>query len=102
MIAIYEKIQKDANPGLNKTLKDKYYKTFGVKPLMCIKKIENIVLFNKSKLSIAKKIYYDKMISEIIIHLDNIPSILNIHDQGYYIVGYYHQNNNLYTKKENK
>ena len=48
------------------------------------------------------KIYYEKILRDLMCKLDvaNIPKIMPLEKQGMVILGYYHQVQSLYTKKE--
>ena len=99
--ATVEKIQKDASPGLNKTIKDRLIDTFSTKPNAVFQKIEKTKRVNLKKIkSEGKRIYYDKMINEIFEKINSVPCKLSLDDKGMYMVGYYHQNNDFYKKCE--
>ena len=52
-------------------------------------------------LSQGAQIRYEKMIGEILAPLgDSLPLRLNIVQQGAFALGYYHQRQKLYTKKD--
>jgi CRISPR-associated protein Csd1 len=50
----------------------------------------------------GRKIYFEQIICEIISHIDCFPSHLTIHEQGAFAIGYYHQPQDFFTKKEDK
>ena len=50
----------------------------------------------------GKRIFYEKMKQEIIdkIPADGFPAHLDLQDQGRFFIGYYHQRQDFFTKKE--
>jgi CRISPR-associated protein Csd1 len=46
--------------------------------------------------------FTDKQIEEIVGELKTFPAHLNLDEQGMFMLGYYHQRNALYKKKEEK
>ena len=50
-------------------------------------------------------VFYEKLKTELLGKLDAetpFPKALGLDDQGRFILGYYHQTQDFYTKKENK
>ena len=48
-------------------------------------------------------VYYDKMITELLGDVtQSYPPRLSLQDQGIFQIGYYHQKQKLFTKKEEK
>ncbi|MFZ2539863.1 MAG: type I-C CRISPR-associated protein Cas8c/Csd1 [Oscillospiraceae bacterium] len=101
LFAVMEKAQQDATPGINATIKDRYFSSASSTPASVFP-----VLLRLSQHHISKAKYgyaSDRLIAEIIekIDMENnpIPSNLLLEDQGVFVLGYYHQRNDLYTKK---
>lgn len=100
LFAVLEKVQFDANGS--STLKDRYFSSASATPSVVFP-----VLLRTSQHHISKAKnggYMEKHISEIIEKMDiisnSVPSNLSLEQQGVFILGYYHQRNNLYKKKE--
>ena len=102
--AVCEKIQKDAYPSLNSTIKDRYFDSACATPALVfpqILKLKNchIKLIKRDRPGLA--IYYEKTLSEILSSVDSgFPKSLNMEEQGVFILGYYHQTQKFYAKKE--
>lgn len=100
LFAVLEKAQKDAIPGANTTIKDRYYSSASATP--------NIVfpqLLRLSQHHIQKADYgyvADKMIEEIMQDIQQFPAHLSLDDQGLFAIGYYHQRKDIFTKSEKK
>ena len=95
-----EAIQKKSNPEV--TIKDRYFNSFCTMPKKTFPIINNLSQYHLKKLKGGLKIYYDKLLRELMgkLSVESIPSIMPLERQGMVILGYYHQNQSLYTKKE--
>lgn len=105
LFAVYEKIQQEsANETLNRTIKDSYFSVACGKPASVFPKIAKLSHFHLKKIkSDGRRINFEKLIGEISASLEGgYPSILPPVEQGKFIVGYYQQNKDLYTSKQNK
>lgn len=103
LFAILEKIQGDAIPGANSTIKDRYYGAASTTPVTVFGRLLSLSRHHLSKLEPGKSIYYDKKLQEVISKLESkgFPQYLSIDDQSRFAIGYYHQREALFTKKEN-
>lgn len=103
LFAVLEKIQEEAQPGINSTIKDRFYGAASATPITVFSRL--IALSNHH---IAKKpsikVFYEKLKGEIIEKIDSngMPAHLSLDDQSRFAIGYYHQRQNLFTKKETK
>ena len=50
----------------------------------------------------GRRIYFEKLIGEIMDTFDDFPGHLPLAEQGRFTIGYYHQNQDFYTSKESK
>lgn len=101
LFAVYEAIQERANPGINTTIKDKYFNSAAATPATIIPILDNLCQKHLRKLDTGLQIYYERQIGE----LKNIlgetnPLRLTLPEQGSFNLGYYHQKQARYTKKE--
>jgi CRISPR-associated protein Csd1 len=98
LFALLEKAQQDANPGINTTIKDRYYASASATPGTVFP-----VLLRLAQHHIAKSEYggyVDRLIEDVLRDLDCFPAHLNLDDQGLFALGYYHQKDALYRKAE--
>ena len=51
------------------------------------------------KLEKGSRTYHEKRIQAIVAELVNFPSHLSLRDQGLFAIGYYHQRQDIFTKK---
>ncbi len=100
LFALLEKAQEDANPGINATIKDRYFGAASAAPGSVFP-----ILLRLSQHHIAKAEYgrfMDKRIEEVMGGLNAFPAHLNLEDQGLFVLGYYHQRQALFKKNEKK
>lgn len=102
LFAVLEKIQEDAQPGINATIKERYYGAASSTPITVFGRLLNLSNHHLAKLGGGGKIYYDKMVQEIIdkINPDGLPAHLSLDDQSRFAIGYYHQRQELFTSKK--
>lgn len=100
LLAILEKIQLSAQPGLNRTIVDSYFSTATTKPDAVFPKLIKLSQFHLRKLSDGLNIWFEKQIGDVLDSLDGqFPGRLSLQDQGKFILGYYQQREVFYTKK---
>ena len=103
LFAIYEAVQEAANPGINSTIKDKYFNSASATPAMIIPILDNLCQKHLRKLDVGLRIFYDRQIGQIKSILgETNPVRLSLPEQGSFNLGYYHQKQNRYTQKEEK
>lgn len=101
LFAIYEAVQESANPGINATIKDKYLNSAASTPATIFPVLDNLCQKHLRKLDTGLRIYYDRQISEVKNILEeSYPLRLSLPEQGSFNLGYYHQKQTRYTKKE--
>ena len=101
LFAVYEAVQERANPGINATIKNKYFNSAASTPATIFPILDNLCQKHLRKLDTGLRIYFDKQITQ----LKNIlgetnPLRLTLPEQGSFNLGYYHQKQSVYTKKE--
>jgi len=102
LFAVLEKIQEAAQPGINATIKDRYYGAASSTPITVFGRLLNLSNHHLAKLGGGNKTYYEKMIQEIMagISSNGLPAHLSLDDQSRFAIGYYHQRQDLFTKKD--
>lgn len=105
--AVLEAIQEEANPGINATIKDRYFNSACATPASIFPvlfKLENSHI--KKLSSSGTKIHYEKMLGELQEKIyvsdeqrDAYPRRLSLEEQGMFVLGYYHQTRKRYEKK---
>jgi len=101
LFAVLEKIQQEAAKGkLNSTIKDKYFASAAGKPATIFPKLMQLSEHHMKKLESWQVANNKKWKDEIIGGLVEFPGTLSLEEQGKFIIGYYHQERELWKKKE--
>lgn len=101
LFAVLDRIQEDAN-GIS-SIRERYMNAASATPSSVFATILNLSSHHSENLSNeAKRIFYEKLKQEIInkISADGFPAHLGLQDQGRFFVGYYHQRQDFFTRKE--
>lgn len=103
LFAVYEETQERANPGINATIKDKYFNSAAATPATVFPILNNLSQKHLRKLDVGSQTVLDRKISEILGILgESYPTRLSLPEQGSFYLGYYHQRQYRFTKKEDK
>lgn len=103
LFAVYEAVQECANPGINATIKDKYFNSASATPATIFPILDNLCPKHLRKLDPGLRISYDRQIGKLKAVLgESYPTRLSLPEQGSFNLGYYHQKQFRYTKKEDK
>lgn len=103
LFAVYEEVQEAANPGINATIKDKYFNSAAATPAVIFPILDNLCQKHLRKLEAGFRIYRDKQIGKLKDILgESYPVRMSLPEQGSFNLGYYHQKQFRYTKKEDK
>lgn len=100
LFAVLEKAQQDANPGLNATIRDRYFGAASATPRAVFPQLLRLNQHHISKAEYGD--WLDKQIQEILVELKAFPSHLNLEEQGLFMLGYYHQRQAFYEKTNKK
>lgn len=103
LFSVLEHIQQEANPGINATIKDKYFSAASATPARIFPKLIDLAQKHLRKLKEPLKVYFNKQIGELTeIVGTEFPTRLNLPQQGSFQLGYYYQTQKRYQKKEEK
>lgn len=103
LFAVYEEVQERANPGINATIKDKYFNSASGTPAIIFPILDNLCQKHLRKLEPGFRISLDRKIAKLKDVLgESYPTRLGLPEQGSFNLGYYHQKQSRYTKKEEK
>ncbi len=99
LFSVLEKIQGEANPGINATIRDRFYGSASATPLAAFPHLMRLKNHHLSKLkNRGRAVNLEKMIGEIIDGIRDFPTQLSLADQGRFAVGYYHQRQAFFVK----
>ncbi len=106
LFAVLEKIQEDsADSEINATIKDRYFSSASATPKVVFPTILKLSQNHQKKLrtkSPGNMVNKEKLLGEIVGNLSEFPATLKLEDQGEFTIGYYHQRQDFFTKKEDK
>lgn len=101
LFAVLDKIQEDANRI--SSIRERYMNAASATPASVFATILNLSSHHMEKLANeSRRIFYEKIKQEIIdkIPATGFPAHLDLQDQGRFFIGYYHQRQDFFTKKE--
>ena len=101
LFSVLEAVQKAANPGINTTIKDRYFDAACAAPVMVFSTLLRLSQKHLRKLNDGLATYYDSQITELMAQLpeSGFPARLSLPDQGKFAIGYYHQTQKRFAKK---
>ena len=101
LFSVLEAVQKAANPGINTTIKDRYFNAACATPGMAFPTLLRLSQKHLRKLNDGLATYYDNQITELMAQLpeSGFPARLSLPDQGKFAIGYYHQTQKRFAKK---
>lgn len=105
LMAALEKIQVEANPGIkiNATVADRYYGSACSTPVTVFSTLLRLMRHHLSKMeNLGRRTLFEKLVGEILGRVSEFPAHMNMNEQGKFAVGYYHQKQDFYTKKESE
>lgn len=102
LFAILEKIQEEANPGINSTIRERFYGAACATPVTVFTNLLRLKNHHLAKLeSKGRVINFERLLGEIMGTLQDFPAHLDLHEQGRFAIGYYHQRQAFFTAKDN-
>ena len=101
MFSIYEQIQLAAIPGINTTIKDKYFTSASTTPARIFPILGDLAVkhMRKTWKSEGLKVKLDKALGELTGRVgDRYPSRLSLEERGAFQLGYYFENQKRFNK----
>lgn len=100
LFAVLEKIQEEASPGLNATIRDRYYGAASSTPVAVFTTLLRLKNAHLKKLSPGRSVNFEKLLGEVLSCVTDFPAHLSLADQGRFALGYYHQRQAFFTKSD--
>lgn len=106
LFSVLESIQKDANPTISSTIRDRYFNSAcmtpaSVFPILLRLKNSHIKKLERER-GARTRIYYENLVGNLMDNLNGFPHRLTLEEQGKFMFGYYHQTQKKYEKKGDK
>lgn len=111
LFAVLESIQKDASPEINSTIRDRYFNSACTTPASVFPiliKLKNSHIKKLEREKRGRKKDYEKKLTELIGKVEigdgngGFPRRFSLEEQGKFMLGYYHQMQKMYEKREDK
>ena len=103
LFAVLEGLQQSANPGINTTIKDRYFNSASATPAIVFPQLINLAQKHLNKLDGGLAVYYDKQITELSSRItQTLPTRMSLAEQSAFQLGYYHETQRRYTAKAKK
>ncbi|MBK6612583.1 type I-C CRISPR-associated protein Cas8c/Csd1 [Ottowia sp.] len=99
LFAVLEKIQEEASPGLNATIRDRYYGAASSTPVAVFTTLLRLKNAHLKKLAPGRVTAFEKLLGEVLGPVNDFPKHLPLPDQGRFALGYYHQRQDFFTRK---
>lgn len=103
VFALLEKVHGDARGSSNESLSNKYFGSMSSTPKTVFAVLMKNYQHHLAKIGARSKgaeVYYDKKMIELLANINEIPTIFTLDEQAEFTLGYYHEKESLWTKKE--
>lgn len=103
LFAVLEGIQEAANPGINTTIRDRFFNSACCTPAVVFPVLIRLAQAHLKKLDGGLSVHMNRQLQALMGMLDEAyPDRLSLSDQGIFQLGYYHQRQKRYEKKEDR
>jgi CRISPR-associated protein Csd1 len=108
LFATLEKIQEETNPGINATIREKFYGAACASPVTVFSNLLRLKNHHLAKMkSKGRVVNFERLLAEIAGRFPKsvsgnyeFPAHIDLQEQGRFAIGYYHQRQDLFTKKD--
>ena len=101
LFATLEAVQEAANPGINTTIKDRYFNAAASTPSVVFPTLLKLAQKHLQKMNEPQRVYFSKQVTELMGRVQQtFPTRMTLPEQGAFEIGYYHQTQERFTKKE--
>ena len=101
LFSVLEAVQSAANPGINTTIRDRYFNSACATPAMVFPTLLKLAQKHLQKLPEGRAVHFNRQITELMdfVPETGFPARLSLPDQGKFEIGYYHQTQKRFAKK---
>lgn len=101
LFAVLERAQERANPGIDATIRDRFYGAASSTPVTAFPHLLKLKNHHIAKLeNKGEAVNLEKQLGEIMEKVVDFPPHLGLHDQGRFAIGYYHQRQDFFRKRD--
>lgn len=102
LFSVLEGVQQAANPGINATIKDRFFNSACSTPGSIFPILLKLSNSHLRKMETGKSIFWSRQIGTLADKLKgDFPANLSLKEQGAFILGYYHQTQKRFEKRNN-
>lgn len=99
LFSVLERIQEEANGS--STIRERFYGAACATPVTVFTNLLRLKNHHLAKLdNRGRAVYFERLLGEIIGRFNDFPAHLDLHEQGRFAIGYYHQRQAFFTKKD--
>lgn len=103
LFSVLEYVQKRTSPNITSTIKNRYFNSASATPSMVFPTLINLAQKHLNKLEPGLAAYFDKQITDLCSRITStLPTRMSLAEQSAFQIGYYHETQKRYTKKEEK
>jgi len=103
LFAVLERAQEFASPGINATIRDRFYGSASSTPVAAFPHLMKLKNHHIAKLeNRGAAVNLEKQIGGIMEGVSDFPAYLSLQDQGRFAIGYYHQRQSFFVKKDSE
>ena len=99
LFAVLERAQEIANPGINATIRDRYYGAASSTPVAVFTTLLRLEKAHLKKMPTGQANWIESLIGEVLEPVADFPKHLSLSEQGRFALGYYQQRQFFFTKK---
>ncbi|MGI6238124.1 MAG: type I-C CRISPR-associated protein Cas8c/Csd1 [Christensenellales bacterium] len=101
LFSVLEQVQENANGTA--TIQDRYFNSASATPAHIFPILMDLAKKHLAKLETRSRIYFEQQINDFYNRFDKtLPTRMTLAERGAFQIGYYHQQQDRYTKKNNK
>ncbi len=102
LFATLERVQERASGGnLNTTIRERFYGAACATPVTVFANLLRLKNHHLAKMaSKGEVVYFERLIGEIMGHVNEFPAHLDLQEQGRFAIGYYHQRQAFFAGKD--
>ena len=101
LFSVLEKIQEEAHPDINATIRERFYGAACTVPVTVFTNLLRLKNHHLAKLeNKGRVVYFERLLGEIIGNFNDFPAQLDLHEQGRFAIGYYHQRQQFFTSNK--
>ena len=98
LLAVLERLQSEGNRGLNKTIVDRFYGAASTRPVTVFPSLIHLAQHHVGKT--RNPGFFQRELGEVLDGLQTFPAHLSLEEQGLFAIGYYHQRQEYFKKRE--